>query len=228
MPALQQIYQAFTQLRFAGPALDALNQDLKSLKAINTQQGQPGLLPLTQAIELNQVSYRYPNAPEPALKGINLTISARSSVAFVGTTGSGKTTMMDVILGLLGPQEGKLSVDGQLITVANSRQWQRSVGYVPQYIYLVDDSVAANIAFGVKADNIDLQAVERAAKIAHLHEFVVNDLPQGYATTVGERGVRLSGGQRQRIGIARALYHSPQVLILDEATSALDNLTDQR
>ena len=135
--------------------------------------------------------------------------------------------MVDVILGLLEPQEGKLSVDGQLITVANSRQWQRSVGYVPQYIYLVDDSVAANIAFGVKADNIDLQAVERAAKIAHLHEFVVNDLPQGYATTVGERGVRLSGGQRQRIGIARALYHSPQVLILDEATSALDNLTDR-
>ena len=227
MPALQQIYQALTRLRFAGPALDALYQDLKRLKAINTQHGQPSLLPLTQAIELNQVSYRYPNAPQLALKSINLTISARSSVAFVGTTGSGKTTMVDVILGLLEPQEGKLSVDGQLITVANSRQWQRSVGYVPQYIYLVDDSVAANIAFGVKADNIDLQAVERAAKIAHLHEFVVNDLPQGYATTVGERGVRLSGGQRQRIGIARALYHSPQVLILDEATSALDNLTDR-
>ena len=135
--------------------------------------------------------------------------------------------MVDVILGLLEPQEGKLSVDGQLITFANSRQWQRNVGYVPQYIYLVDDSVAANIAFGVNANDIDLQAVERAAKIAHLHEFVVNNLPQGYATTVGERGVRLSGGQRQRIGIARALYHSPQVLILDEATSALDNLTDR-
>ncbi len=134
---------------------------------------------------------------------------------------------MDVILGLLEPQEGHLRIDGQVITVANRRQWQRAIGYVPQQIYLADDSVAANIAFGVNVNDIDHQAVERAAKIANLHEFVVNDLSQGYATAVGERGVRLSGGQRQRIGIARALYHNPQVLIMDEATSALDNLTEQ-
>jgi len=148
-------------------------------------------------------------------------------VGFVGSTGSGKTTTVDIILGLLEPQKGSLSVDGQTITALNRRQWQRAIGYVPQHIYLADDSVAANIAFGVNVREIDQQALERAAKIANLHDFVVNDLPQGYATTVGERGVRLSGGQRQRIGIARALYHSPRVLILDEATSALDNLTEQ-
>jgi ATP-binding cassette, subfamily B, bacterial PglK len=227
MPALQQIYGAFTQLRFAGPALDALHQDLISLQAAEAHCGHISPLPLTQAIQLNQVSYRYPNAPQPALKGIDLSIPSHSTVGFVGATGSGKTTTVDVILGLLEPHEGALNIDGQLITAANRRQWQRAIGYVPQHIYLADDSVAANIAFGVYAKDIDQPAVERAAKIANLHEFVVNDLPQGYATTVGERGVRLSGGQRQRIGIARALYHNPQVLILDEATSALDNLTEQ-
>jgi len=227
MPALQQVYKAFTLLRFAGPALDALHQDLMGLQAADVQHGHIKPLPLTQAITLEQVSYRYPNAPQPAVRGIDLTIPAHSTVGFVGATGSGKTTTVDVILGLLEPQEGHLSVDGQPITAANRRQWQRTIGYVPQNIYLADDSVSANIAFGVNAKDIDQEAVERAAKIANLHEFVVNDLPQGYATTVGERGVRLSGGQRQRIGIARALYHNPQVLILDEATSALDNLTEQ-
>jgi len=227
MPALQQIYRAFTQLRFAGPALDALHQDLNSLQVTHAQLDQLSPLPLTKAIQLNQVSYYYPNALKPALKGIDFTIPAQSTVGFVGPTGSGKTTTVDVILGLLEPQEGYLSIDGQPITTTNHRQWQRTIGYVPQQIYLVDDSVAANIAFGVNAKDIDQQAVESAAKIANLHEFVINELPQSYATTVGERGVRLSGGQRQRIGIARALYHKPQVLILDEATSALDNLTEQ-
>jgi len=227
MPALQQMYQAVTQLRFVGPALDALYQDLMSQQCANVQHGQLMPLAFTQAIKLTQVSYSYPNAPEPALKGIDLTIPVHSTVGFVGATGSGKTTMVDIILGLLEPQDGQLIIDGQVITATNRRHWQRAIGYVPQHIYLSDASVADNIAFGVNAQDIDPQAVERAAKIANLHEFVVNDLPQGYATTVGERGVRLSGGQRQRIGIARALYHNPQVLILDEATSALDNLTEQ-
>jgi len=227
MPALQQIYQASASLRFASPALDALHQELSSLQADDAPRGQLSPLRLTQAIRLEQVSYSYPNASQPALKGIDLTIPAHSTVGFVGATGSGKTTTVDAILGLLEPQEGALKIDGQPIAATNRRQWQRAIGYVPQHIYLADDSVAANIAFGVNANEIDQQAVERAAKIANLHEFVVNDLPQGYATTVGERGVRLSGGQRQRIGIARALYHTPQVLILDEATSALDNLTEQ-
>ena len=227
MPALQQIYQASTQLRFAGSALDALHKELSSLGQKHSTKGPIVPLRLMQAIKLNQVSYVYPNAVRPALKGIDLTIPAHTRVGFVGATGSGKTTIVDVILNLLEPQEGHLSVDGHRISAVNRRQWQCAIGYVPQQIYLSDDSVAANIAFGVSTKDVDLQSVERVAKIAELHEFVINDLPHGYATKVGERGVRLSGGQRQRIGIARALYHNPQLLILDEATSALDNLTEQ-
>jgi ABC-type multidrug transport system fused ATPase/permease subunit len=226
MPALQQIYSAVSELRFVGPALDSLHFDLMSLKYQLPGPGQDSMA-LKEAITLNQIHYSYPSAPQPALKSISLTIPAKSTVGLVGTTGSGKTTTVDLILGLLDVQEGTLAVDGQVITEHNKRAWQRAIGYVPQQIYLADDTVAANIAFGIQAKDIDQAAVERAAKIANLHDFVVNELPQQYQTTVGERGVRLSGGQRQRIGIARALYHTPQVLILDEATSALDNLTEQ-
>ena len=134
---------------------------------------------------------------------------------------------MDIILGLLEAQKGTLEVDGKIITLENSRSWQRSIGYVPQHIYLADDSVAANIAFGVKPENISEKAVTKASIIANLHNFVIEELPEKYQTKVGERGVRLSGGQRQRIGIARALYHNPKILILDEATSALDNQTEE-
>lgn len=226
MPALQQIYGAVTQLRFAGPALDALHADLMSLQPAHLNSSQEAIA-LKQAITLNQIQYGYPNAAQPALKNLSLTIPAKSTVGLVGSTGSGKTTTVDLILGLLEAQEGTLAVDGQVITEHKRRAWQRAIGYVPQQIYLADDTVAANIAFGLDAKDIDQAAVECAAKIANLHEFVINELPQQYQTTVGERGVRLSGGQRQRIGIARALYHNPQVLILDEATSALDNLTEQ-
>jgi ABC-type multidrug transport system fused ATPase/permease subunit len=227
MPSLQQIYGAVTYLRAAGPAINSLHADLIGLQKINSHVVNIKTITFTQAITLTNIFYSYPNAPQPALKGIDLVIPARSTVAFVGATGSGKTTVVDIILGLLEPQEGSLKIDGQLITSATHRQWQNSIGYVPQQIYLADDSVAANIAFGVGAKDIDLKAVERAAKIANLHDFVIKNLPQDYNTKVGERGVRLSGGQRQRIAIARALYRNPQVLILDEATSALDNLTEQ-
>jgi len=226
MPALQQVYSALTQLKFAFPALDALHKDLMSLEttSFNTQQS---TIQFTQAITLNNIVYHYPDAATPALKGISLSISAKSTVGLVGATGSGKTTMIDMILGLLDAQEGTLSIDGQPFSDINKRAWQNAIGYVPQHIFLADDTVAANIAFGVEPEQIDQAAVEHAARIANLHKFVIGDLPHGYATSVGERGVRLSGGQRQRIGIARALYHNPQVLILDEATSALDNLTEQ-
>jgi ABC-type multidrug transport system fused ATPase/permease subunit len=227
LPALQQIYSTLTQLRFAEPALEALHRDLKNLGQYELQTSPTLTLPLRQGIELSQIIFTYPMAHEPALKGISLYIHAKSTVGLVGFTGSGKTTAIDLILGLLEPDSGDFKVDGKVINSFNKRQWQKSIGYVPQQIYLSDATVAANIAFGLKPEEIDMQAIERAATIAKLHDFVINELPMGYQTTVGERGVRLSGGQRQRIGIARALYHSPNVLIFDEATSALDNLTEQ-
>jgi ABC-type multidrug transport system fused ATPase/permease subunit len=228
MPALQIMYAAFTQLRFIGPAVDALNKDLMSLSLqTDTYQTLVKPMPLNKAICLKDIVCHYPNNSKPVLKHINLTIMAKSTVAFVGETGSGKTTIADVILGLIEPLEGQVIVDDKVISANNRRNWQRSIGYVPQQIYLADNSVSANIAFGVDSREINQHLIERAAKIANLHDFVINDLPQGYNTIIGERGIRLSGGQRQRIGIARALYHNPKVLVLDEATSALDNLTEQ-
>lgn len=227
IPSLQQIYVALTQLRFATPALEEILIDLKSLDQHKLQDRPISELKLYESIALKDIFYTYPSAHRPTLQGISLTIQAKTTVGLIGSTGSGKTTTVDLILGLLEAQSGSLIVDDLPISSENRRSWQRAIGYVPQQIYLSDDTVAANIAFGVDGLNINQQAVERAAKIANLHDFVVKDLPLGYQTLVGERGVRLSGGQRQRIGIARALYHEPQVLILDEATSALDNITEQ-
>ena len=228
MPALQLIYSNLTKLRFVGPALDSLHADMNGLVNINLLDNHSeNKIILKRQMSLNNIIFNYPEVAQPSLNKISLTISARSTIGLVGSTGSGKTTMMDLMLGLLEPQQGTLTVDDQVINDSNRRQWQKSVGYVPQQIYLADDSIAANIAFGVEPCNIDQSAVEHSAKISSLHEFIVNELPQGYATMVGERGVRLSGGQRQRIGIARALYHNPNILFLDEATSALDNLTEE-
>jgi ABC-type bacteriocin/lantibiotic exporter with double-glycine peptidase domain len=226
MPAVQQIYLSFAKLAFVGPSLDNLNEDIKNLKLFNKNQDQ-GILSLNKTITLKNIYYNYPNASRTALKDINLSIPAKSTVGLIGVTGSGKTTIVDIILGLLEAQKGTLEIDGQIITGKNSRSWQRSIGYVPQHIYLADETVEANIAFGVEPKNINKESVEKASKIANLHEFVIEELPKQYETIIGERGVRLSGGQRQRIGIARALYHNPKVLVLDEATSALDNQTEK-
>jgi ABC-type multidrug transport system fused ATPase/permease subunit len=156
-----------------------------------------------------------------------LSILSKSTVGFVGTTGSGKTTTVDIILGLIEAQKGILEIDGKIITQKNVRAWHQSIGYVPQHIFLSDDTIAANIAFGVESKNINYKTVEEVSKIASIHNFISTELPEKYFTTIGERGVRLSGGQRQRIGIARALYNNPKLLILDEATNALDNLTEK-
>ena len=226
MPALQQIYASLTILKFVESSIDKLYEDMKKLDPFIENQKQE-ILPLKKSIVLKNVSYNYPNSSRTTLKNLNLIIPAKSTVGFIGTTGSGKTTTVDIILGLLEAQEGSLQIDGKIITKQNTRAWQRSIGYVPQYIYLSDDTVEANIAFGIDSKDINFEAIEKASKIANLHEFVMEELPLKYQTIIGEDGVRLSGGQRQRIGIARALYHSPQVLILDEATSSLDIETEQ-
>lgn len=226
LPVMQHLYGALVTLRAGRPALDALIADLTE-EAAGPELAEPPPMPLRQAIQLDGVSFAYPNAERPTLRNIDLTIAAQTTVGVVGRTGAGKSTIIDVILGLLEPQQGALKVDGTVIDRTNVRAWQRAVGYVPQHIFLADESIAANIAFGLPPEQIDRAAVERAARMAMLHDFIVGELPQGYDTEVGERGVRLSGGQRQRVGIARALYHDPAVLVLDEATSALDNATEK-
>lgn len=226
MPALQQVYASLTILNFTYPSLDKLYNILKDLEEFTPNQDK-GAFSFDRSITLKNIFYNYPNGSKKVLKDININIPAKSTVGLIGATGCGKTTVVDIILGLLEPQNGTLEVDGKMITKQNSRSWQRTIGYVPQNIYLIDDTVAANIAIGEEPRNFNYKAIQKAAKIANLHQLVIDDLPDQYHTIIGENGIRLSGGQRQRIGIARALYHNPKVLVLDEATSALDNQTEK-
>lgn len=226
LPAFQIIYRGISRMRFSGPALAKLHAELHLQPESTVTAHQAPLVPHKE-IRLEHVSFHYPRRPDaPVLQDFSLTIPVHTSVAIVGRSGSGKSTLMDILLGLLQPQKGTLYIDGTPITPDNVGAWQRAIGYVPQHIYLADVSVAENIAFGVPAENIDHAAVERAAKAAQIHDFIVNEMERGYQTPIGDRGIRLSGGQRQRLGIARALYKDPPVLFMDEATSALDEHTE--
>lgn len=229
MPAFQLIFSNLAKIRFAVPALEAIYEDLvfqesrvdDKRRAAEMEGNRP-----RGTIRLENVSFSYPNVEKTAVNDLSLSIPQGSSAAFVGSTGAGKSTVVDLILGLLHADSGSISVGGKPLSASNLKGWQKTIGYVPQSTYLADDTIAANIAFGVPGKEIDLAAVRKAAKAAQIDEFVTQDLPQGYQTVVGERGIRLSGGQRQRIAIARALYHDPEVVVFDEATSALDNVTE--
>lgn len=224
MPQLQGLFADLTRIRFNRAALDDL---LENYHRLAEPEDQPtAILPFETAIVFEDVVFAYEGSAAPALRGISLSIEKNQTVGLVGQSGSGKTTLVDLLLGLYEPTGGQILIDGEPLTTRNLSAWRRQVGYVPQHIFLTDDTIAANIAFGVQAKELDMERVERAACIAHLHDFIMT-LPDGYQTLVGERGVRLSGGQRQRIGIARALYHDPEVLIMDEATSALDGATEE-
>lgn len=246
MPKVTQLMSSLTSLRSSKYALDKIYFDLKELEKLKigkeqelSQHSSPNIslrssqlngqngsqaMPFVNQIVLDKVTYYYPNASEASLKDISLTIKKGQSIGLIGKSGAGKTTLVDVILGLLLPDSGGITVNGKSI-YDNLRSWQNLIGYIPQSIFLIDDTIERNIAFGVPDHLIDPDRLDKAIKAAQLAE-LVEELPDGVKTFIGERGVRLSGGQRQRIGIARVLYHQREILVLDEATSALDSETE--
>ena len=231
MPSFQKVAANVSALQWGERALDAVHDDLAELdaqhrEAQSRRASGASRISFEREVRFDRLSYQYPGQAEHALRDVSLAIPKGTSVGFVGPSGAGKTTIVDVLLGLLEPTAGRVLVDGMDIQDALP-SWQRRIGYIPQSIYLTDDTVRGNVAFGMDAGEIDDAAVWAALDAAQLRE-MVEGLPDGLDTMVGERGVRLSGGQRQRIGIARALYHNPEVLVMDEATSALDNQTERQ
>jgi ABC-type multidrug transport system fused ATPase/permease subunit len=224
IPSVNRVLGAIQALRYGLAMIDTLHAEF-NLAASEVADTCAPIVPFRAALELNKVTYAYPGAFVAALTEISLVIRHGESVGFIGSSGSGKSTLVDILLGLLKPDSGEVRVDGEEIQHA-LRNWQNQIGYVPQSIYLTDDTLARNVAFGLPTAQIDQAAVWRAIRAAQLEEFV-HSLPMELDTLVGERGIRLSGGQRQRIGIARALYHDPVVLVLDEATSSLDTTTER-
>ena len=226
LPSVGRINDHVNNILYASPSVELIYNDLKNIEdyqeVIGQEEGKEWNF--KEAIYVKKVSYTYPDAEKPVLDGVDCVIPKGKTVALIGSSGAGKTTMADVILGLLAPQRGKIKVDDMNV-YKNLSVWHKNLGYIPQVIYLSDDTIRNNVAFGIKEEEIDDKAIEEALKKAQLWEFV-DTLPEGLDTFVGDRGVRLSGGQRQRIGIARALYHDPEILVLDEATSALDNETE--
>jgi ABC-type multidrug transport system fused ATPase/permease subunit len=227
MPAIQSMYSGIISIKYNISAFDLLVSDLSKSdesKEMNFKL-KKHTLKFNHKIELKDINYTYLGASHSIIDKLNLTIEKNTVVGIVGTTGSGKTTLVDILLGLLVPSAGYIKLDETRLGKNNISNWQGDVGYVPQSVYLLDGSIRRNIAFGIPNDKINEDQIIRVAKMASLHDFILS-LPEKYDTLVGERGVRLSGGQQQRISIARALYHNPSVLMLDEATSALDSVTE--
>ena len=228
--AVQNIYSAQSMIKYNHPALMIIINDLKEIEdAGKSKQSnkEDQKIIFDKKITLDNILFKYPKSKKNVIDGVSLSIKKNTSVGFAGSTGSGKTTLIDIILGLLNPMDGKFMIDDIVINNNNLLSWQNKISFVPQMIFffLIDESIRSNIAFGIEPNDIDQDKVVKAAKLANLDSFV-SDLPEKYNTLVGENGVKLSGGQRQRIGIARALYNEPEVLVLDEATSALDGITE--
>jgi ABC-type multidrug transport system fused ATPase/permease subunit len=228
MPELSKVYNSAALIQANVVAVDAVHEDLAAFGGNGAlpAQAQYGL-PFRHELRLEDVSFAYDETSRAGLSNLCLSITKGEKIGIIGSTGAGKTTFADIILGLLRPRSGSIVVDGTKITETNLRSWQRSVGYVPQEIYLIDSSIAENIAFGLALEDIDMDRVLDAARMAQLEQLILEEFPDGFSTKVGERGVALSGGQRQRIGIARALYNEAELIVFDEATSALDTLTEQ-
>jgi len=235
LPAFQQIYSGMATVRGNIAAFHSLKEDLEASQirsksdnsqSIEDEKQDQGKWSPQQSIRIDNVTFRYPGKEEPALNELNMMIPVNGIIGLVGASGSGKSTAIDILLGLIDPEQGSLKLDGEPLTPSRRRSWQNSVGFVAQSIFLADASIRENIAFGLPPEQIDDEKVQRAAKMAHLDE-LVERLPEGLSTRVGERGIQLSGGQRQRIGIARALYDDAEILVLDEATSALDGITER-
>jgi ABC-type multidrug transport system fused ATPase/permease subunit len=236
LPSVQLLYGQLTQVSSMRHAVDEVYDEFVAAETDRTVLSEVSSERLAQvrpfrwhdAITLREVSFRYPGISRPALNGLSLTIAKNTSLGVIGPTGSGKSTFVDLLLGLYHPAAGEILIDGAPLTPALVPSWQASIGYVPQDIFLIDDTIARNIAFGVPENEIDRARLREACAMAQLLDFIETELADGFDTKVGERGIRLSGGQRQRIGLARALYHRPFLLILDEATSALDVATEAK
>lgn len=224
LPSANRVLQSIQTVRYGIPIIELLHHELNTPHKTDPQKVQP-LPEFNSSIQLKSLTFSYANTSNPALENICLRINKSEFIGFIGTSGSGKSTLVDIILGLLTPQSGEIRIDGNDIKLSPD-SWRPNIGYVPQTIYLTDDSIRRNIAFGIPDDKINASSLERAINAAQLSNFIA-ELDEGLDTKVGERGIRLSGGQRQRIGIARALYHDPEILVLDEATSALDTSTEE-
>jgi len=226
IPAIQHIYSSIVTVKFNTPALIILTDDLQSenFNSKSKEQYFPSIS-FKDKLDLKSVSFNYANADKHALSNINISIKPNTIIGIVGMTGSGKTTLVDIILGLLEKKSGQMVIDNEEIDHKNIHEWKKKVGYMPQNTFLIDDTISANIAFGLSPDEFELDKVKIAAKAANLHEFIIS-LPDGYETRIGEQGVKLSGGEGQRLGIARVLYNNPEVIVLDEGTSSLDTMTE--
>lgn len=226
LPCINSIYAYFNTIMFHKASIDLIYHDIKEVEGIQESiEGER--IEFCDSVELKSVSFAYDNQKETnIIEEINLKLDKGRSIAFIGPSGGGKTTTVDIIIGLLKPTRGEVVIDGQQLVQKNMRGWQKNIGYIPQNIYLLDDTIRKNVAFGVEERDIDDERVWRALEQAQLKQYV-ETLPEGLSTYAGERGTRLSGGQRQRIGIARALYYDPNILVFDEATSALDNETER-